>query len=532
MDELLELLARIGTDNPPTDEELATAREELLALLQEATAKETRDLDAAAGIREGIDQIDAEVKAREEAETAADEQAAKLLEGLTEDDAEDDDDTEDDEDEVVDEAPVPVAASRTRTAAAIRKTRARMDKRAESTKPSSRGTLLTLGAAQSESIRPDGGVADVAQVFARATTRVKGSGARDTLVRLEWDFPDERRLFGSERTENDSLLDSVMAPAAIAAAGGICDPLPADFSHPFLGRRGRPIRDRLPRFQAARGGVRFSPMATIGDVTAGVGVWTHATDTSPGDAQKNLLVLECEEEAVAHVDAITASLQIGNFQAKFNPEFWRSRLDLLMVAHDRLAEQTLYANLDANSVQVTYGAGNGTIYSVLSAVDKAAAGLRSRLRLLDHPIVAIFPEWVKTALRSDIASQRLGSSPADALTVADQVINSFFAARGVTPVWSPDIDLFGAQNAGALLDFPGGNAEFIIYPEGAHFFLDGGILDLGTEIIDGDSVRKNNRIAFQETFEKGVFRGGQSLAVTVPIDELCVCPDVVDLTSA
>src|SRR5690606_6679518 len=150
-------------------------------------------------------------------------------------------------------------------------------------------------------------------------------------VRVEHDYPEPRRLFGSERFDNDQLLDAIASPHAIAAAGGVCDPLPAHFSHPHLGVRGRPIRDALPRFQANRAGVRFSPTGTLADLTGAVGVWTHDTDTSPGESEKVCLTLECEEEALAYVDAVTACLTIGNFQARFNPEFWRSRLQLLMV---------------------------------------------------------------------------------------------------------------------------------------------------------------------------------------------------------
>src|SRR5690606_23073985 len=145
-------------------------------------------------------------------------------------------------------------------------------------------------------------------------------------------YPENRRLTSSQRDDNDRILDTVLEPAAIAASGGICDPLPADFTHPVIGDRGRPIRDGLPPFQVARGGVRYSPAVTLGDLPMGsVGVWTHETDQDPGSDVKDCGELECEEELTAYVDAVTACLKVGNFQARFNPEFWRSRLSLLMV---------------------------------------------------------------------------------------------------------------------------------------------------------------------------------------------------------
>lgn len=536
MDELLELVARLGTDDPPTTDEMAEARAALVELLRTATAEETRDLEAAVAIREAIDSIDAESRSRTEAAEAAEAEARRLLEGLetpaedaTADEATDADATRE---------PEPVAAAHTTGTtrstslrAAVRRTALARGTTDPTTPAHSR--ILTLGVAQGERLNPNATLYDVATVFDRAAPRVKTRGSRETLVRIESDFPENRRLFGTERHENDRLLNEILGYQVgvlpVTAAGGICDPLPADFAHPVIGNRGRPIRDALARFQAARGGVRFSPAITLADMDGSVGVWTYETDTSPGETEKVCLTLTCEDEEVAHVDAITACLQVGNYQARFNPEFWRSRLDALMVLHDRIAEQTLYADLDAASTQVTYGTGEGTIYSVLTAVDKSVAGLRSRMRLDNRTVVnVLMPAWVRDALRSDITRQKLGSSPADHLAVADRIVDTFFTSRNVRPVWSYDLDVFGAQSAGAMLDYPGGNVEFIVWPEGAFFFLDGGTLDLGTEIIDSTLVRQNNRMAFLETFERAVFRGGESLAVTVPVDEACICPEVLE----
>src|SRR5690606_11168655 len=148
------------------------------------------------------------------------------------------------------------------------------------------------------------------------------------------------------------------------------------------------------------------------------------------------------------VDAVTACLKVGNFQARFNPEFWRSRLSLLMVMHDRMAEQKLYADMvAAATAYTTYGSGSGTIYSVLSAVDKTVDGIRCRPRY-GGVIRTVAGEGVRPALRADMVSQRLGSSTAEALTVADNVIKSFFGSRGVSPTWSLDLDPFAAQTAG------------------------------------------------------------------------------------
>jgi hypothetical protein len=355
---------------------------------------------------------------------------------------------------------------------------------------------------------------------------------------MDFQYPEDRRLHSTNAGDNTRLIDAVFTPEnmnvdAIGAAGGICGPLEADFTHPICGTRGRPIRDSLTRFNANRGGVRYAPSVGIADVVDGITVWPIETDESPGENTKACLVLDCVDEVVAEVDAIVACVQIGNFQARFNPEFWRSRLDVLMVAHDRIAEQTLYTDIVAGSTAVTYAGSTGTIYDVLSFIDKAVAGLRSRNRLNNSiGFRAILPDWVHQALRADIASQRLnGQSGADSLAQADATIDAFFRVRGVIPVWTLDVDVFGAQAAGALLDFPGGDAPITVYPEGTWMFLDGGTLDLGTEITDSTLNQTNDRQAFMETFEKVAFRGCESLTSTVSIAEVCVCPEVLEVTS-
>lgn len=545
MDELLELIGRIGSDEPPTSEELTAARGELVEALRVATAPETRDLQAAVALREGVDQINTELAARTAQAEADEAEARRLLEGLEEPEAEASDETEtvsetETETEQPAERRVPVAAANRPD---LRRALARTRARATTDGPSgpSAVSVATLGAARRETLTTTSTLDDVAGVFARSLTAVKGA-EKHGFVHYEFDYPTNRRLTSGNRAENDAVLDganvSIEAAAseAVVAAGGICAPLPADFTVEAFGSRQRPIRDALPQFQGAPrtgngGGVRFTPALTLANLVGSTGVWTIETDENPGETLKECLVLECEEEQVAYVDAVTACLQIGNFQARFNQPFWRGMLRELGVAHDRLAEQTLYAQLRASASLATYTGGGGTLTSVLGAISKADAGIRSRLRLADsHRMNVIMPAWLRNALRDDVNVQRMGAGPNEMYGsgIGDDVIRRFFSSRNVNPIYSMDLDLFSAQATGTagLQDYPGGNTELLIYPEGAYFFLDGGMLDLGTEIIDGDLVRQNNRMAFWETFEQGVFRGGEAIAVTVPVDEVCLCPSV------
>ena len=47
----------------------------------------------------------------------------------------------------------------------------------------------------------------------------------------------------------------------------------------------------------------------------------------------------CPEEIVCATDAVVRCITVGNFEAQFSPEFWSSRLALLLAEFDRVAEQ-------------------------------------------------------------------------------------------------------------------------------------------------------------------------------------------------
>jgi hypothetical protein len=503
-------------------------------VLNDATTPGTLNLKLAREMRTHIDAVNTEIARQQELAKKDAEEAQQLREGVIDDKEnleveETDSETAGDEpsgDEEVVEETSPVTAGL--SDAALRalqsaRTRSAREGADDPAPPAVQVTVAgpALGARTPDSLR------DVANIFYNHAHRT--SRGKQPLVSLSMEYPTNRRLTNGA-TENTRLLTDLLSSRAITASGGICEPLPADFSHPICGDRGRPIRDALPRFNAGQGGVRFAPSATLADLAVlggdgPVSVWTHDTDLAPSDAVKPCPHVDCEPEVEVFVDAVTACLEVGNFQARFNPEFWRSQLDLLMVLHDRIAEQTLHATMVSLATAVTFATVDGnTATTLFISLDRAISGLRSRHRLLGTQFRFIGPSWLRDAIRASIARQR--SDDPSNFAVADAVINGFFNSRGINATWSPDIDLFGAQTAGALLTWPGDNAQYLLYPEGTYFFLDGGTLDLGTEITDSTLNATNDRQAFLETFENVAFRGCEGYAVTVPVGEDCVCENV------
>jgi hypothetical protein len=366
-----------------------------------------------------------------------------------------------------------------------------------------------------------------------ALKHVRGGDGEQVVVasiRLK-DVPEERHLKQDRPEDNFRKVMDVIKPAAITAAGGFCAPL--DVQRDFFGGgvTDRPVRDMLPSFTADRGGIRFVTSPTLAQLEGAVGIWTVQNDEDaalPDDPAavppfvsptKPVLRVNCPAEVVVNTQAITMGLVFGNMQARAYPELVARNSDLAMVAHARIAEQQLLAQLGALSLHVTTPAQHvGAARTVLVQCDKAAAAYRNRHRTGSLPLRAIFPTWFKDLLRADIALQMPGGA-IDTFSLADTMINSWFASRNINVTWALDGEAgqdYTAQADNApIQEFPA-NVIWYLFVEGTFLFLDGGTLDLGI-VRDSTLNAKNDYQTFVETFEAVAKVGHESLRVTSAI---------------
>lgn len=531
-----EILARLGTDDTPTDEELSEAYDALGEL--KASAISERNVADATNLTEARKLVRDEQAARAEARAAEDARLAELAADLQEADESPDDDEDDEPAETAGAAP-----KLDEIKASVRSQRARISEEAAQVNPHPHLHVETGGLAGGQRLPADPTVGDMADLFAKFG-HSKDTG-RHTLVSMRWDIPEERKLSHnigqSQRVLDATLGGEATTFEAIAAAGGICGPLEAVYTIPNIGSLERPIRDTaLTRFGVTtRGGIRYIPADRPSRTSMGEGtaVWTSENDISPSSpAEKPCIHVSCTDECTAKVDAITACATVGNLAAIFSPEQWQTALHQLRVAHARLAEQNLLAGIDAGSIAATLDASTlgGAIPGVLGAVDRAVAAIRSRERLSESTAFrAIFDGWVLQLLRGHFTGNAWAGQTG-APGVADGAIRSWFANRGVTATFTADDSVYAAQTAGALLGFPA-TTTVRVYPEGTWLYLDGGTLDLGTQIVDSTLIKTNDRQAFMETFEGTAKRtapcdaaGDDSLSITVSNLALdCVCPPTV-----
>lgn len=336
---------------------------------------------------------------------------------------------------------------------------------------------------------------------------------------------------------NDRKIDAVVSDEALVASGGVCGPVAVDYSLTTVGVADRPMISAAAQFGASRDGLRFILPHTFASVmTDGpASVWTEANDIALDDpATKPHATFACQSVQEYYVDAVTSIVQFGNFQARYFPEQIQEYMQTVDAVHARVAESNLLSTLHAGSAQTTADTYElGASREALAVLDRAVSAYRNRNRMRPNsPLRLVAPAFLRDMIRADLARQLPGDSggQAERLAVTDAQIDAFFAARNVnlTEVldsYTGTTD-YGAtagyqgfpsvQGAGQLSPWPT-KTTLWLYHEGAWMFLDGGELNLGM-VRDSTLNRTNDFQMFSETFEKLVFRGHESVEITLEID--------------
>ena len=356
--------------------------------------------------------------------------------------------------------------------------------------------------------------------------RVKGGdGEQHIVASVTTQYP-ESLVLTQDTESNNIKIKAVASPQAIVASGGHSTPFTVKYDIFGFGTTDRPVRDSLPRFAADRGGIRYIQPPVLSDYANAVGVWTNATDTSPGTDVKTSLTVSAATELTVATDAVTLQLQFGNLMTRAYPELIARHNELALIQHAREAEQYLVTKLSSGSTAVTSTSLIGFGRDFLVQVGRAASAYRSRHRLDPQmPLRAIAPAWIKDAMAADLAIAMPGDNTLDAYAEID----GYLASRGVNITYSPDMTVGGAQSGSAAMNEFSDTFDWYLFAEGTFLFLDGGTLDLGI-IRDSTLVGTNDYKMFVETFEGIAKVGVESIRVTSTINVNGVAAALRDTT--
>jgi hypothetical protein len=360
--------------------------------------------------------------------------------------------------------------------------------------------------------------------------RVMGGDGEQLLVAsIQSPAPKERVLNYNDPEGNKSKIEGVTHLDAIVAAGGLCAPLTTKYDlFDCGGVADRPVRDALAGFQADRGGIRFFPGPNLAALSGAVGFWTSTDDANAVEGvgaagpYKVCARIACPAEVTAEIQAVTLCLTFGVMQTRVFPELAVANNKLAMVAHSRLADSSLLAQIKAGSRAITETAKLSVPRDIFDSIGRAVILYRDRYRLnKDIPLHAIFPTWLLEVFRGDIAmGDPGGGSPRATLSVSDAEIEGFFRDRKINVTWALDSSapgtngggFFAAETGTTLLAWPT-TLQWALYPEGSWLFLDGGSLDLGV-VRDSTLIKVNDYMQFSETFEAATRIGCESYWVT------------------
>jgi hypothetical protein len=401
-----------------------------------------------------------------------------------------------------------------------------------------------------------------------AIRRGHGSGADGEHVpvaTVRTAFPEDRMLRENRTDANTALVaaatsrdalraagEHAAANGALVAAGGLCGPIESLYDVPVLGSTARPVRDSLANFGAERGGVQWREHLSFGDLAGAVGFWTLADDEAMGDpgqadpAPKPCLEVLCPGQVEAYVEAITLCLLFRNASARFDPEGTAANITAAQIAHARIAENRLLAQLGALSTTVTSGEILGAVRDLLTFLDQLLAQYRSFYRLDDAVALRmVLPQWVRDLMRADLTRGMAGDL--EALAVAEAQINGWFQRRGANITWHLDglpargaaagvapaiaAQAYGAFTpGGAVAAFPR-QIECLLWVEGDMLHLDGGTLDLGV-VRDSTLNQRNEYKTFSESWEGVAHRGVEAIRGVVTTRPLGMVAGTADTAAA
>lgn len=349
-----------------------------------------------------------------------------------------------------------------------------------------------------------------------------GAGRRDQHLVASIDVIKPRNDFRSLKSDSEigpKFQEMFKIPEqGLVASGGWCSV--SETIYDFVcDYEEMPETWDTPSATANRGGLRYPTSPLLGDVLDDINsgfTWTEADDIAaaqPGGPTKPCYRIPCPEFEEARLQAQGVCVTVGNLMDRSWPELVDRYMDLVMTAHAHRMNGLRIARGVAASTPVS------PTVTDLSATEALLAGLELQIACLrdeffmgaDFVFEGVAPRWARTVIRRDLA--RRAGVPFNQVTNAD--INALFNEIGARIQFVSNWQsLRGVADPGCLT-LPE-SVNVLLYPAGAHTFLDGGSLDLG--VIRDSTLNETNDYTAMWTEEFwGYINRCVSLNVEIPL---------------
>lgn len=554
-----------------SDEEIealhTNAVEAFTSIYGDGTGLTAETLEALSALTEGVEAIAAEIGTREAAAQERAELAAQLAARVapaeeadsapaadSADEAEETDEEAPAEEATEDEAPAEEAEA---VVASARKTirvpmaglrsNAQTPPQAPSGAPQGIRDLMTvsgegLGFAVGTGIDFNEAGEALSARLARFNTNQFTSAARagrsireqHNLLSIRRPIPEDMVIKDSNAEHINEVLNRAgnegRLPAGnLVASGGWC--APSEVIYDFMGEdESRDGLLSIPEIGVNRGGLSFTQGPDFADIFKDITGFSFteeqdvAGEYAPGATpatdpnvvgDKPCYKVECPEFEEYRLDVDGLCISSGMLASKGYPEVLARTVRGALVAHDHRINGKVIAQIAAGSTGVTMPTTQaGATAPVLTAIELQVEHYRYSRRLSrGTTLEAIFPYWVRGAIRSDL-SRRLG---VDLLSVPDARIDGWFRERGVNPQFVYNWQSIDTTAAGSFTAWPS-SVKFLLYSAGTWVKGISDIITLDT-IYDSVNLAQNDFTALFT--EEGWFvakRGHDSRLVTVGLE--------------
>ncbi len=201
------------------------------------------------------------------------------------------------------------------------------------------------------------------------------------------------------------------------------------------------------------------------------------TTTVPGPPDSSRRTASAAVFEEKRLDVMGLIVVAGLLEQRGYPELIARTLSGALIAHDHRVSGQILADVVSGSDAVTMGTGTvGTIAPLLTSIELQVEHMRYTNRLARSvSLEAVFPYWVRGAVRSDLALRQ----GVELLAVTDAQIDGWFSSRGVSAQYVYNWqDITG--DGDRFTEWPS-TVDFLLYPAGT--WVKG-----GSEIITLDTL--------------------------------------------